>query len=135
MEPATGHPVGAPLRAGTGPVGGVEGVAFSSDGKLLASASASASASGDGTLRLWNPATRHPVGAPLHAGTGPLDSAFAVTFSPDGKLLATASSHGTMRLWDVRLFAHPYAALCADVGPPTQAEWAQYAPASVFHRS
>ena len=40
---------------------GVNGVAFSPDGKLLASAD------GDGTVRLWNPATGQPVGAPLRA--------------------------------------------------------------------
>src|SRR5262249_57033917 len=39
----------------------VRAVAFSPGGTLLASAGA------DGTVRLWNPATRRPVGAPLHA--------------------------------------------------------------------
>ena len=38
---------------------GVNGVAFSPDGKLLASAN------DDGTVRLWNPATGQPIGKPL----------------------------------------------------------------------
>ena len=62
------------------------GVAFSPDGKLLATAG------GDGTVRLWNPATRQPVGAPLRAVTG--GGVTGVAFSPDGKLLATADSDG-----------------------------------------
>jgi len=52
-------------------------VALSPDGKLLTSSS-----SGDGTVRLWNPATGRPV-ANLQAGTGP-SSGGAGAFSPSG---------------------------------------------------
>jgi WD40 repeat protein len=51
-----------------------------------------------------------------------------VAFSPDGKLLATASADNTVSTWQMPLFVDPYAALCADVGPPTKANWLQYAP-------
>ena len=117
-DPGSGQPVGAPFPAVTS--GGVNGVAFSPDGKLLAAAYS------DGNARLWNLATRQAVGVPLPAGVG-TGSVSSVAFSPDGKLLATADTDGTVRLWQMPLFANPYAALCADVGPPTKAEWAHYA--------
>jgi WD40 repeat protein len=102
----------------------VTAVAFSLDGKLLATAGA------DGYVRLWNPATGKPIGA-LPAHTGPESVVTAVAFSPDGTLLASAGADGMVRTWQVSqvsLFADPYAALCADVGPPTKADWTQYAP-------
>jgi WD40 repeat protein len=119
-DPATGQPIDAPLPADTGPGGGVTAVAFSSDGQLLASADA------DGRVRLWDPVTGLPEGAPLivdleHSVTG-------VAFSRNGDLLAAGDGDGYVRTWQVAPLTHPYIALCADVGPPTEADWARYAP-------
>ena len=73
------------------------------------------------------PGHRPPAGAPLHA-TSTGHGVFAVAFSPDGQLLAGAASDGTIPLEEVWLFAHPYKALCADVGRPTAQSWGSYAP-------
>ena len=120
-NPATGQPVGAPLPADPGKKL-LGGVAFSPDGTLLAAAYS------DGYARLWNPVTGQAVGAPLPASAGSGGSVSGVAFSPDGKLLASADADGTVRMWQMPLFPDPYAALCADVGPPTRADWAHYAP-------
>ena len=59
-----------------------------------------ATGSGDGTVRLWDPATGAPVGDPLTGHTGRVT---AVAFGPlpDGRvLLATGGRDGTVRLWD-----------------------------------
>ena len=66
-------------------------MAFSPDGKLLATAS------GDGYVWLWNPATGQAVGTPLPAARAAVN---AVAFSRDGRLLATAGGDGTVRLWN-----------------------------------
>jgi WD40 repeat protein len=88
------HPAGPPLQIIT--PGGVNRLAFSRSSKLLATFNA------NGTIRMWNPATGQPVGAPFQA-----DAAGGMAFSPTGKALATigtenaaTASDGTVRLWD-----------------------------------
>ncbi|HUA43836.1 MAG TPA: TIR domain-containing protein, partial [Solirubrobacteraceae bacterium] len=76
----------------TGHTNSVATVAFSRDGKTLASAG------DDDTVRLWSVATHRELGRPLLGHTAPVRS---VAFSPDGELLASGAIDNTVRLWDV----------------------------------
>jgi len=67
------------------------GVAFSPDGRTLASAS------DDDKVRFWDVHSRTERGPPLPGHT----QALGVAFSPDGRTLASGSKDGTVRLWDV----------------------------------
>jgi nitrous oxidase accessory protein NosD len=75
----------------TGHTDWVYSVAFSPDGKLLASGSR------DWTIKLWDVASGSLVRT-LSGHTGAVNS---VAFSPDGKLLASGSRDWTIKLWDV----------------------------------
>jgi WD40 repeat protein len=69
----------------------VNSVAFSPDGKLLASGS------GDSTVKLWDAAN----GTELRTFIGHASGVNSVAFSRDGKTLASGSDDKTIKFWDV----------------------------------
>ncbi|HSK04477.1 MAG TPA: WD40 repeat domain-containing protein, partial [Kofleriaceae bacterium] len=87
-------------------------VAYSPDGRWLASASA------DRTARIWNAETGALRATITHA-----DRVITVAWSPDSRLVASGSSDRTVRVWDV-IAGHEVAAL--PVGESSR--WVAFSP-------
>jgi WD40 repeat protein len=68
----------------------ITAIAFSPDGRVLASAS------DDHTVKLWEV----PSGVEIRTLMGHLDTVRAIAFSPNGRWLASASYDKTIKVWD-----------------------------------
>ena len=111
---ATGQQIAALKGHGRG----VSKVAFSRDGKLLASGGT------DNTIKIWDVATRNELRT-LAGHTSGIES---MDFTPDGRLLASASDDGSTFLWDTKSGEHLLTLISLDDG----AEWMVVTPQGLF---
>jgi WD40 repeat protein len=111
---ASGREIGAIRGHGRG----VSKVAFSRDGKVLASAAT------DNSIKMWDAATRNE----LRTLTGHTSNIESMDFSPDGRLLASAGEDGSTFLWDTKTGEHLLTLISLDDG----GEWMVVTPQGLF---
>jgi WD40 repeat protein/uncharacterized caspase-like protein len=97
---------------------GVTQVAFSRDGRLLASSSS------DNSIKIWDVASRRE----LRTFVGHTANVESLDFSPDARLLASASDDGGTFLWDTNTGEHLLTLISLDDG----GEWMVVTPQGLF---
>src|SRR6266516_905442 len=95
QQPTT-TPQSQPLFTYKGHSDRVEAVAWSPDGRRIASGSGDLDFTGDNTVQVWNASD----GSHLFTYTGHSGEVEAVAWSPDGKRIASGSSDNTVQAWD-----------------------------------
>ena len=113
-DTSTGQEIGALKGHGKG----VTQVAFSREGRLLASSGT------DNTIKIWDVAAQKE----LRTMTGHNANIDSLAFSPDSKLLASASDDGGTFLWDTSSGEHLVTLISLDDG----GEWMVVTPQGLF---